>query len=382
MVKAARPFVIIGTPGDRRVVLFQEALAGLDLPPASVIAYADLLENRVDLDAAIPRDAIVRIESPGKDWAVNRALALQGRELKTKAIAFPALVAAGDYIPSWAWYKGFRVYLEALEKIQKYRSDLVWMQSPRDILTMFDKWETHHKLVMHDIPTPQYGFFETQRYPVSPFEAATNPRISRNYFVKTRYGSSGTGMVATQTNPRRHDARYFTTLAMSGERLINTRKIRILSPADLPLRFDTAIQWWIDYERDNSHAETWIPKATVSGGAFDLRIVMIAGRMRHIVVRVSESPITNLHLLNKRGDFQEVRRRLSDAAWQRIEETCEQVAALFPNSLYMGVDLLITPTWNKHYVLEVNAFGDLLPNLLHEGEDTYTAEIREILKRD
>jgi len=104
-------------------------------------------------------------------------------------------------------------------------------------------------------------------------------------------------------------------------------------------------------------------------------------RMRHIVVRVSKSPITNLHLLNTRGDFEEVRRRLSDAAWHRIEETCEQVAALFPNSLYMGIDLLITATWNKHYVLEVNAFGDLLPNLLHEGEDTYTAEIREILKR-
>lgn len=376
MGKATRPFIIIGTPGDRRVTLFQEALAGLDLPPASVIAYADLLENRVDLDTAIPRDAIVRIESPGKDWAVNRALALAGRALKKEGVAFPPLETPGDYIPSWAWYNGFCTCLDQLKSLTS-RSDLVWMNHIPDIRQMFDKWECAKQFLSADVPVPKH-MSQDEFAEEDEDELELLPR----FFIKSRYGSSGTGMTAIQRNgnAQRFEETMYTTLAMYRDHLINTRRLRRVVGEDV-LITDEALQRWVEYEDYTFHFETWIPKATIPGGAFDLRIVMIAGRMRHIVVRVSQSPITNLHLLNKRGDFEEVRQRLSDSAWHRIEETCEKVAALFPNSLYMGIDLLITATWNKHYVLEVNAFGDLLPNVLHEGEDTYTAEIKEILKK-
>jgi hypothetical protein len=41
----------------------------------------------------------------------------------------------------------------------------------------------------------------------------------------------------------------------------------------------------------------------------------------------------------------------------------------------VAVDLLISPCFRKFAVAEVNAFGDLLPRLEHEGLDTYGAEI-------
>jgi hypothetical protein len=47
----------------------------------------------------------------------------------------------------------------------------------------------------------------------------------------------------------------------------------------------------------------------------------------------------------------------------------------FPGSLYAGVDIAISPNFAEHHVLEVNAFGDLLPGLLHQGLDTYEAEV-------
>ena len=50
-------------------------------------------------------------------------------------------------------------------------------------------------------------------------------------------------------------------------------------------------------------------------------------------------------------------------------------AARFPGSLYMGIDLLISPDYRSHAILEVNAFGDLLPGVLSRGVDTYTAEV-------
>lgn len=85
--------------------------------------------------------------------------------------------------------------------------------------------------------------------------------------------------------------------------------------------------------------------------------------------------MTNLHLLNTRADPERVRERMGTEAWEAALRSCEQAMAGFPGSLYAGLDLLIAPDYRRHAVLEVNAFGDLLPGVLWEGQDTYTAEI-------
>jgi hypothetical protein len=54
----------------------------------------------------------------------------------------------------------------------------------------------------------------------------------------------------------------------------------------------------------------------------------------------------------------------------------------FPRSLHGGVDLLIGTDLRAHAVLEVNAFGDLLPGVTCDGLDTYEAEIEDVLARD
>ncbi|MBI1771837.1 MAG: hypothetical protein HYR68_05745 [Burkholderiales bacterium] len=53
----------------------------------------------------------------------------------------------------------------------------------------------------------------------------------------------------------------------------------------------------------------------------------------------------------------------------------------FPRSLYAGLDILLPRNDKLPVLLEANAFGDLLPNLLHNGENTYLAEINAVLKR-
>ncbi|BAZ17613.1 hypothetical protein NIES4071_94930 [Calothrix sp. NIES-4071] len=63
-----------------------------------------------------------------------------------------------------------------------------------------------------------------------------------------------------------------------------------------------------------------------------------------------------------------------------MKYTCEQAAKLFPRSLYCGVDLLILPDWKQHAILEINAFGDLLPGILWNGMDTYTSEVKAMLE--
>ena len=48
---------------------------------------------------------------------------------------------------------------------------------------------------------------------------------------------------------------------------------------------------------------------------------------------------------------------------------------MFPESLHLGLDVLFTPGFRSHYLLEINAFGDLLPNVVHRGVNAYEAEV-------
>ncbi len=133
--------------------------------------------------------------------------------------------------------------------------------------------------------------------------------------------------------------------------------------------------------QERSLAEMWLPKAGFDGRRFDLRVIVIAGTAAHVVVRQSNGPMTNLHLGNQRGDLLRLRERMGEANWHTAMVTCEQTAAAFPGSLYAAVDLLVSPSFRRAAVAEVNAFGDLLPNVLHDGRDTYSAELAALASR-
>ena len=139
---------------------------------------------------------------------------------------------------------------------------------------------------------------------------------------------------------------------------------------------------------DGLHVEAWLPKASIGGRAFDLRVVVVAGTPTHAVVRTSRHPMTNLHLGGARGDLSAVRERLGEDGWRRALEICARAAACFPGSLMVGVDLLVGVGGRRLAVAEVNAFGDLLPGLTGlpgggaEGLDTYTAQIVAALGRE
>ena len=62
-----------------------------------------------------------------------------------------------------------------------------------------------------------------------------------------------------------------------------------------------------------------------------------------------------------------------------MKQTCEVAAAVFPNSLYCGIDLLVYPDLQRHSIIEINAFGDLIPGTIYQGMDTYSSEIKAVL---
>nr|WP_245730209.1 STM4014 family protein [Micromonospora pallida] len=130
---------------------------------------------------------------------------------------------------------------------------------------------------------------------------------------------------------------------------------------------------------DGLHVERWLPKAGLAERVVDLRVVVVAGRPTHAVVRAGRGPITNLHLGNARGDLAALRAAAGPANWAAAMATCARAAACFPDTLHVSVDLMFLVGWERHAVAEVNAFGDLLPGVLADGRDTYATQVHALL---
>src|SRR4051794_33117163 len=70
--------VVVANPGCRRVALLQAALDRCGLPAATVVPYLDLLAGRVTMEEVVRAGTVLRIESPGRDFEVERALLAKG----------------------------------------------------------------------------------------------------------------------------------------------------------------------------------------------------------------------------------------------------------------------------------------------------------------
>jgi hypothetical protein len=350
-------------------------------PDALVVSYREVLEGSVHLADVLREGDVLRIESAGKDFETYRSLlAFGASELGARITAEQALrleVERGRILLPRQWYLGLRRFLRTVDDqcVSAPRHDA--MNAISDIEVMFDKPRCHAHLSGLAIPCPRalpsVGGYLDLRHAMRELGLA-------RVFLKLAHGSSASGVVAFETAGRRQQA--ITTVEMIGldeepqhPRLYNSRRIhRYIGEREIAALID-------QLALEGVHVEQWVPKAGFEGYAFDLRVLVIAGSAKHIVVRMSRSPFTNLHLGNRRGSVERLRLRMGDKAWESALHSCERAAGAFPNSLYVGVDLLVAPGFRRHAVLEVNAFGDLLPGVLYRGRDTYSAELRALLER-
>ena len=345
------PLVVIGNPDNRRVSLFRAAARAAGLTDPTVVAWRDVAAGA---PVAIEAGSLVRVDSPGEDAEVDRLL---------RGADEPA--AHGEIVGLAAWYRGF---LGALRRVELAARGSRLCNDPSEIAVLFDKRACHALLRSQGIPVPPA--LDTPRsyaHLVSLMDDAGWSRV----FVKPVHGSSASGVLAL----RRHRGRVLATTSVepSQGRLFNSLRVRDYSSPE-------TIESIVDkLAPDGLHVERWFPKADLDGMVMDLRVVVIAGRPSHVVVRTSRGPITNLHLGGARGSLQEVLERAGRRRYRAAIETCERVGACFPGCLQVGVDLMFSSDWSRHAVAEVNAFGDLLPGLLVDGRDTYAAQLAALM---
>lgn len=378
------PFLIIGNPENRRIAAFQDALTGLQLSPGHVVAYVDILANRTSLSAHLKPGMILRIESPGENFDVERGL-LQMGIAEAESEGTPVISAReiskqsfdrGLILHPRQAYLGFRKLLRQLADEIATVPDLRLMNVPSDVEVMFDKRQCYERFQKQGVPVPP------SLGPVACYEelvARMQDTGEQRVFLKLANGSSASGVVAFYRGASHSVAITSAEMVRDGgnPRLYNSLNIRCYTrQRDQKELIDTLC-------REHVHVERWLPKLVLDQhGNLDLRIVVIGGEARHWVIRQGRSPLTNLHLGNRRGNREQFLERIGMDRWNALKQTCIQVMESFPESLYAGVDLLVMPNLSDHAVLEVNAFGDLLPNVHSEGMDTYTAEIQAILSQE
>ncbi|HEX2909502.1 MAG TPA: STM4014 family protein [Chloroflexia bacterium] len=382
-------FVIIGNPGNRRVDLFQQALTALCHPPALLVPYQELLAGQTHLSEVIQPGWIVRIESPERDFELEKALLASAAEIEDEEDPGGRLYARysrkaanslafdkGEILYPRQWFLGYRALLGKINQQLAGSPRHYQMNQPEDIVTMFDKPRCHALFQASPKIAVPGSLGEIHSY------EALLARMAElgcyRVFVKLAHGSSASGVVAYQTNGHYHQAT--TTVEMVPGRnkelkLYNSRRLRTYRDQREIAALINALC------RHRVQVERWVPKAGLQNRTFDLRVVVIGGEVRHVVVRLSRTSLTNLHLSSDRAGLEALLPRLKPGVWADARQSCVEVMGMFPTSFYAGIDLMITSDYRQHAVAEINAFGDLLYGTLHRGQDTYTAEISTFVNR-
>jgi hypothetical protein len=358
-------YVLIANPGTKRCEAYRRELlafwAGRGVTPdVELVPWADVVPRDGNLDRlpAFDRPAVVRLESPGKDERVLRLLLEAGArddpveppcDWRTLEIPRGLLLRPG------LWYRGFRRVLRGLARAFAARPHLAPTACPLAVAEMFDKTATAAKLHAAGVPVP--GWLNDPRAAFAELADANGGRGWRTIYLKLNTGSSATGIIALGS-----DAGQFhgtTTLAEIGGRFFNSRRLlRLTGPA-----LERAAEFLLG---EGAFAQQGIPLAQIDGQHFDVRVVCVYGRPVASIFRLSSGPMTNLELGGRRGDFGPCRAAIPTRDWLDALDHCADAAGCFDSAI-AGVDLAFERGLRRHFVLEVNAFGDFFPGWTDAG---------------
>ncbi|MCH2207109.1 MAG: STM4014 family protein [Lentisphaerales bacterium] len=357
-------FIIIGNPENRRVVSYLSALTKNGVEDITLLSYEELLSDKTKWLTVIEQSCFVKIESPGENHLVEQKIISLGLGKKFSEEFNKGLIANQVH-----WYKGFCLFLDGLAADAKEKP-VHFLNSPADIKLFFNKYECQSFLSKQGINTPK---IMGRIYSLDDFHKHMNGS-NGHYFIKPSHSSSASGVMAYRKSGKRRELTAAIELIKEGSQtlLYNSLKVhRYEKQSDIEAIIESMAQHNLFYEQ-------WIPKFSQNNRSVDLRIHLVQGQAQHIVVRAGKSYLTNLHLGNERGDLQKLKDQIGKEDWRQIIKESEKAAALFTETHYLGLDLVISRK-HKPYIIECNAFGDLIPGALFEGKNTYESQIAHLI---
>ncbi|KQV82422.1 hypothetical protein ASD15_10320 [Massilia sp. Root351] len=363
------PFVLLGVGSGKRVRLMQAARGGLGLAPAVLVEWSAWLGQPALLEAALARPCVFKIESPGDDPALHHQLVREGA--RAFGCAAPPAPEFGELAVSPIWYAGLSTAMARIAALVAGRPHVRVLNAPDELLLMTDKLRCQQHLIAHQVPAPRlFGPLDGYAH----LRAIMDQHCLNQLFVKARYGSSASGVIAYRRNSR--GAEQATSSAhlvagAGGARLYNVKQLRRYH------RQDDIVQLVDLLAGQQAYAEAWLPKPRCANGHFDVRMLTLAGQPAHRVARMGTQMMTNLHLGNQRAQTDSL---LAAPDQLVLEHAACLAAAAFPASHVIGLDIVVRR--GHAHVLEANAFGDLLPGLLHKGWDSYAGQLQALPRHE
>jgi hypothetical protein len=318
---------------------------------------------------AFDRPALVRMDSPGRDFEVKRLLLQAGATPDSAADWTTIADRKGHLASPRTLYAGFARVLAGLRSSFNARPHLRPLSCPLAVAELFDKNATSARLEAAGIPCPP------SLSPPSAAEQLLTELRSRRWpsaYVKIASSSSASGIAVVHALDEPPWA--ITSVVRLPDGWYSSR--RLYRPVGQEL--DELLTFLLG---EGACVQRGIPMAQMDGQNFDVRVVVIHGRPEFTVFRLSSQPMTNLHLGGRRGDPVRCRANIPTRSWLDALDHCVEAAQLYPCAA-VGVDLLFERGYLRHYLLEINAFGDFFPGLTDaRGRSVHSVEIETSARR-
>lgn len=247
-----------------------------------------------------------------------------------------------------------------------------FLNTPGAILNVLDKRLAKEELVKYKIPVTDLVLGNIN----SSEELLDFMRDNREYslFIKPVDYSGAAGVLAFRLNPVNGRMKLYTSCRLDNGKLYNTKKLfAIDNTKEIINIIDKLAGRGGKGSMPGLIAEKWHPKASFNGRSYDLRVVFQFGNVRHIVVRQSDGPVTNLHLNNNAMDFKEL--NLPANIEEDICQICSKAASVFKGLNVCGIDVMLDRGSRRPRIIEINGQGDLIYQDIFSENKIYTEQV-------
>lgn len=352
--------IIIAPKNSRRIQFWKLALQ----KELISITYIDIINKKVLLSEKTRYR--IRLESPGEDIETYKQILLlacdtelQREEIKNRTFNF------GQVSDFQLWYKGWSLLLQRIKNLENIHN-ITFINDPLEILTVFNKSETIKHLKNNGVTVP----LQLNCNSYSHLKQTMLEKQIHQVFLKPKAGSSASGIMAFRYRNEK-SLHLYTTIDLKDDTLFNSLKLKHYNTEN------RIHQIWSKIPFKSLHVELWLPKYKEEKLNIDFRVVVINGKSEFVVPRGSTHTITNLHLGNEKLDLNKL--NLDSNTITKIKKIAERAMRCYPKLFYAGVDVLLTPK-KQVYVLEINAFGDMLLNITNTNNHTTHEQCALLLK--
>ena len=326
------------------------------------IDYIDFLDTPEKLDDILNQVDVLRVDSPGGGYPVWSRFAKQSN-FDTDGFSD----RHGQIYPLYPYYQGMVFAINQAEQMAR-RREVKCTIDPQAVQVFMDKAACNTMCEKSGLPVPLeldgIGSFQD-------LNTAMQNANFRKVFMKPCHGSSASGVIAIEMFGNKVRARTTVELVQEDGKtlLYNSLKPRTYLDEEATRLIDHIARLGVIVEK-------WIPKFRLDARRCDVRLLVIDGKPAHIVARTSNTPITNLHLGNERGSANKLRAAIPSTTWNKIMLLGEKAGALYPDHICIGLDIAIHKNATDIYVLEINAFGDQLHDVIFDGHSPYAFQIK------